>query len=89
MSKLKAAIDDVMQNYNNPEKIADTSHAILSNSNIRIMIVGGNAQMNVQNGNALTEQLLYFSQKITDSDFISPITFTAAWVKDNSVFENK
>lgn len=89
LSKLKAAIDDVMQNYNNPEKIADTSHAILSNSNIRVMIVGGKAQMNVQGGNALTELLTYFNQKITGSDFISPIIFTAAWVKDNSVFENK
>lgn len=89
LSKLKAAIDNVMQNYNNPEKIADTSHAILSNSNIRVMIVGGNAQMNVQSGNALTELLTYFNQKITGSDFISPIIFTAAWAKDNSVFENK
>ena len=89
LSKLKAAIDNVMQNYNNPEKIADTSHAILSNSNIRVMIVGGNAQMNVQSGNALTELLTYFNQKITSSDFISPIIFTAAWAKDNSVFENK
>lgn len=88
LSKIKAAINNVMQNYDSPEKITETTHSVLSNSNIRIMITGSNIEPGMQSDNALAEALRYFNRPITTKDFVTPIAFTAAWAKDNSVFEN-
>ena len=88
-NKIKAAVDDVMQNYDAPVKIADSSHSLLANSTIRIMIAGYNtATVVIKADNALLDVLHYFNRDITTSDFGAPITFTAAWLKDNSVFVN-
>lgn len=88
LSKLKAAINDVMNKSDNPEKITETSRAILSNSSIYVMISGGSSKINMQSGNALIEVLHRFSRPMTKDDFLLPVSFTAAWVKDNSMFEN-
>ena len=87
-SKIKAAVDDVVQNYDAPTKIADSSHSLLSNSTIRVMIAGNNTVLAIKAGNALLDALYYFNRDITVKDFGAPITFTAAWLKDNSVFVN-
>ena len=88
-SKIKAAVDDVVQNYDAPSKIADSSHSLLANSTIRVMIAGDNTAVDIQADNALLDVLHYFNRDITTSDFGAPITFTAAWLKDNSVFVNE
>ena len=88
-SKIKAAINDVVQNYGTPDKIKESSHAVLANSTIRVMIAGDNSAMDFQADNALIDALLYFNRDITANDFGAPITFTAAWLKDNSVFVNE
>lgn len=88
VSKIKDAINDVVQNYNALEKIKEVSHSILANSLIRIMITGNNTELDTHSDNALIDVLLYFNREITIDDFGSPINFTAAWLKDNSVFVN-
>ena len=87
-SKIKATVDDVVQNYDTPTKIAESSHSLLANSTIRVMIAGDNSAVDFQADNALIDALLYFNRDITANDFGSPIIFTAAWLKDNSVFVN-
>ena len=87
-SKIKAAVDDVVQNYDVPTKIASSSHSLLANSTIRVMIADDNTAVDIQADNALLDALLYFSRDITANDFGAPIIFTAAWLKDNSMFVN-
>lgn len=87
-SKIKEAVDDVVQNYGTPTRIAESSHSLLANSTIRVMIAGDNSAVDFQADNALIDALLYFNGDITANDFGSPIIFTAAWLKDNSVFVN-
>ena len=87
-SKIKAAVDDVVQNYDVPTKIADSSHSLLANSTIRVMIAGDNTAVDIQAGNSLLDALHYFNLDITANDFGAPIIFTAAWLKDNSMFVN-
>lgn len=87
-SKIKAAIDDVVQHYDTPDKIKESSHAVLANSTIRAMIAGDNSAVDFKADNALIDALLYFNQDITSNNFGSPIVFTATWLKDNSVFVN-
>ncbi len=87
-SKIKAAVDDVVQNYDVPTKIADSSHSLLANSTIRVMIAGDNTAVDIQADNALLDALHYFNRDITANDFGAPIIFTAAWLKDNSMFVN-
>ena len=88
VGKIKEAINDVVQNYDALEKITEVSHSVLANSLIRIMVTGNNTGLDTQADNALIDALLYFNREITADDFGSPITFTAAWLKDNSVFVN-
>lgn len=88
VGKIKEAINDVVQNYDALEKITEVSHSVLANSLIRIMVTGNNTGLDTQTDNALIDALLYFNREITIDDFGSPITFTAAWLKDNSVFVN-
>ena len=88
VGKIKEAINDIVQNYNALEKITEISHSVLANSLIRIMVTGNNTGLDTQADNALIDALLYFNREITADDFGSPITFTAAWLKDNSVFVN-
>ena len=88
VGKIKEAINDVVQNYNALEKITEVSHSVLANSVIRIMVTGNDTGLDTQADNALIDALLYFNREITADDFGSPITFTAAWLKDNSVFVN-
>lgn len=87
-SKIKAAVDDVVQNYGAPTKIADSSHSLLANSTIRVMIAGDNITVGIKADNALLDALHYFNLDITANDFGAPIIFTAAWLKDNSMFVN-
>lgn len=87
-SKIKAAVDDVVQNYDSPVKIAESSHSLLANSTIRVMIAGDNTTVDIKAGNTLLDALLYFSRDFMVNDFGAPITFTAALLKDNSVFVN-
>lgn len=88
VGKIKEAINDVVQNYDALDKITEVSHSVLANSLIRIMVTGNNTGLDTQADNALIDALLYFNREITVDDFGSPITFTAAWLKDNSVFVN-
>jgi len=87
-NEIKAAVDDVAQNYDAPTKIANFSHSLLANSTIRVMIAGNNTAVDIKAENALLDALLYFSRDITVKDFGAPIIFTAAWLKDNSMFVN-
>ena len=87
-SKIKEAINDVVQNYDAPAKITKSSHSLLANSTIRVMIAGDNSAVDFQADNAFLDALLYFNRDITANDFGSPIIFTATWLKDNSVFVN-
>lgn len=85
-SVLKEAINSALSEKGLDEK----GEAVLANSTIRLMSVSNEnyfAQMNPDN--PFEKLVEYFNEKITPDNFGLPISFTASYVKDNSVFENK
>ncbi len=85
-SDLKGAIQEALESKAN---LSNRSKAILSNSNIKITVLGRLSLPESKNGNPLSAIMEYINKPVTIDDFGIPISFQGTYVKDGSVFENK
>lgn len=83
---LKSAIEEALASDNNT--LTAKSRAVLTNADIRIMVLG-NPKITKQNiNNPFTSVLEYFNRPVTMDDFGLPIKLTAFYFKDNSTYYN-
>ena len=69
--------------------ILDESMAVIANATVRCMTIGNDNMEKTDPDNPLKNLINYLNKKATPEDFGMPITFSAAYLKDNSVFVNK
>ena len=87
---VKVALNEIL-NKSTTKKgdISEKSKSIMASSIIRGLILDPLANENITPDNPLEYLLDYINSDISPNDFGVPIFFTAAWLKDNSVFVNK
>lgn len=87
---VKVALNEIL-NKSTTKKgdISEKSKSIMASSIIRGLILNPLANENITPDNPLEYLLDYINSDISPNDFGVPIFFTAAWLKDNSVFVNK
>lgn len=87
---VKVALNEIL-NKSTTKKgdISEKSKSIMASSIIRGLILDPLANENITPDNPLEYLLGYINSDISPNDFGVPIFFTAAWLKDNSVFVNK
>ena len=81
--EVKDAAQEMLKNA------SDKSSAILANSTIRCMTLGNDNTEEINPDNPLTSVINYMNKSVTVNDFGKPISFSAAHLKDHSVFVNK
>ena len=82
---LKTAISKTLGNVS----LTAEEEAVLAGSSIHILQIGtSNTLQDINPDNPFATILAYFRQAVSAEDFGVPISFTAAHVGDNSVFEN-
>lgn len=87
---VKTAIKDIIsKTENNEASILDESMAVIANATVRCMTIGNDNMEETDPDNPLKNLINYLNKKATPEDFGMPITFSAAYLKDNSVFVNK
>lgn len=85
VEKLKAVVSSAM----NGEELSDKEQTILAGCTLRILQVdGGKISFDGYSDNPFTLLRNYFLRGATSEDFGVPIFFTAAYLSDNSIFEN-
>lgn len=86
-AEVKTAIEESINSLGKP--ISKKSHAVLTNANIRIMVLGATELPQPDSGNPFACVMAYFNKPVTIDDFGVPMGFHASYIKDNSAFENK
>ncbi len=88
---IKAALNEVITNTSTQKgnEISQKSKSIMANSIVRTLILDPLAKENITPDNPLAYLIDYINSEVSPKNFGVPIFFTAAWLKDNSVFENK
>lgn len=87
---VKAILSEMLnKSTSKKDDISEKSKSIIANSIIRGLILDPLAGENITPDNPLEYLLNYINSDIGPNDFGVPISFTAAWLKDNSVFVNK
>ena len=88
---IKAALNEVITNTSTQKgnEISQKSKSIMANSIVRTLILDPLAKENITPNNPLAYLIDYINSEVSPKNFGVPIFFTAAWLKDNSVFENK
>ncbi len=83
---VKPAIEEMLNAESQPNM---KSKSILANSIIRIMSLNGEEIVISNSDNPLENLLSYMYKKFTIQDFGTPISFGAAYLKSNGMFENR
>ncbi len=83
---IKAAADEAISSTG---VLSDKTSAILANSNIHIVNFGNGSALKANADNPFSGLKEYIAKAPTESDFGKIITFSASYVKDNSVFVNE
>jgi len=88
---IKAALNEVITNTSTQKgnEISQKSKSIMANSIVRTLILDPLAKENITPDNPLAYLIDYINSEVSPKNFGVPVFFTAAWLKDNSVFENK
>lgn len=83
---LKLAIEEAL----NPNKpLSAKNRSILANADIRMMAFGNPILPEANSDNPFATAMSYFNKPVTIDDFGVPLQFTAAYIKDNGVFNNE
>lgn len=83
---INAAIQESLTN--NPKTLSVKSRAILSNADIRIMVIGNPSLPIPSSDTPFASVMEYFNRSVTIEDFGQPIKFTGTWIKTNGMFVN-
>lgn len=88
--EVNSAVQNIMANTGkNALQSSENSKSVLSNSNIRCLILNDNGMENINPDNPLGSIIDYMNKSVTADDFGGPISFTASYLKDNGMFTNK
>ncbi len=89
-AQVKAATEYMLKKAEDATYPVNNRHeAVFANSSYRIVVVGDETIENANPDSPLDGLVKYLNRAVSAEDFGTPVAFSASYLKDNGVFENK